>query len=460
MSTFRDIVIIGAGAFGASTALELARLGHRVTVLERTSNSSAADSAASSDINKIIRADYDKCIDLWRSHPLYSRYYHEVGVFFRSGAAVPQEPLWVTKGVQNAIAGITGFQNKSAIKNAMPKAVILKQADDVIKVFPEIVRGDLGEACVRFNGQSGYFNPIGGWAESGDATRSVLLEAQRHGAVVYPNAEVISLVYDGYVNCKPRVAGVRTADGRVFNADHVILAAGSWTPHVLRLFQLHLEREVMRPSAHCVLMIKIDPETSVKYEKTPVTFNMSNGFYSFPPNKDGILKCALHTLGDAHPQPQEHSGNGYPHSDEHPFLQTMHEEIKRLYPKICLEGPEKNAEVHATRICWYCDTRDENFLIDFHPLVDGLLVASGDSGHGFKFLPVLGRLIMSRLFHIDNDSEVSPDIGLSAHQRKVFSFDHHFNINDKLHVVTSSDSTRLSTGMSAPAIIVPFDSKL
>lgn len=68
MNTFRDVVIIGAGAYGAATALELSRLGHRVTVLERTSSSSAADSAASNDINKVIRADYDvRCLRLTRT---------------------------------------------------------------------------------------------------------------------------------------------------------------------------------------------------------------------------------------------------------------------------------------------------------------------------------------------------------------------------------------------------------
>lgn len=325
-----------------------------------------------------------KCIDLWRNDPLYSKFYNEVGIFFRSGVVVPQQPLWVSKGVQNAIAEVTGFKKNSAIRDALPKAVILKQADDVIKIFPEAVRGDLGEACVGFNGQSGYFNPTGGWAESGEATRSVLLEAQRHGAVVVPNAEAVSLLYNGYVNCKPRVSGVRTADGRIFTADQVILAGGSWTPHVLRQFELNLERQVMHPSAHCVLMIKLNHAMSIKYAKTPVTFNMSTGFYSFPPNKDGILKCAMHTLGETSPRPQEHCKSGYPTADSHANLPIMHEEIKRLYPKINLNGPQKNVEVYSTRICWYSDTRDGNFLIDFYPHVDGLLVASGDSGHAFK----------------------------------------------------------------------------
>lgn len=59
MSTFTHVLIVGGGAFGASTALELARLGHKVTVLEKSADGNAADNAASNDLNKIIRADYE-----------------------------------------------------------------------------------------------------------------------------------------------------------------------------------------------------------------------------------------------------------------------------------------------------------------------------------------------------------------------------------------------------------------
>jgi glycine/D-amino acid oxidase-like deaminating enzyme len=44
-------------------------------------------------------------------------------------------------------------------------------------------------------------------------------------------------------------------------------------------------------------------------------------------------------------------------------------------------------------VCLYCDTPDEHFWIDRHPDMPGLTVAAGDSGHAFKFAPVLGHLI-------------------------------------------------------------------
>lgn len=50
-----------------------------------------------------------------------------------------------------------------------------------------------------------------------------------------------------------------------------------------------------------------------------------------------------------------------------------------------------------TRMCWYSDTPDGNFVIDFAPQYKSLLIASGGAGHAFKFLPVMGEVIHARL---------------------------------------------------------------
>ncbi|OAA67950.1 FAD dependent oxidoreductase [Niveomyces insectorum RCEF 264] len=48
-----------------------------------------------------------------------------------------------------------------------------------------------------------------------------------------------------------------------------------------------------------------------------------------------------------------------------------------------------------TRLCWYTDTPTADFLVDYHPDVGGLFVATGGSGHAFKFLPVLGDAVVA-----------------------------------------------------------------
>ena len=50
--------------------------------------------------------------------------------------------------------------------------------------------------------------------------------------------------------------------------------------------------------------------------------------------------------------------------------------------------------IHATRLCWYTDSIDNSFMIDYAPSRPNLMVCSGGSGHGFKFLPILGREVV------------------------------------------------------------------
>jgi glycine/D-amino acid oxidase-like deaminating enzyme len=64
-----------------------------------------------------------------------------------------------------------------------------------------------------------------------------------------------------------------------------------------------------------------------------------------------------------------------------------------------LEG----APVKHTRLCLYCDTFDGDFWIDHDPSRPGLVVAAGDSGHAFKFAPVLGRIIADVVERLPND---------------------------------------------------------
>ncbi len=57
----------------------------------------------------------------------------------------------------------------------------------------------------------------------------------------------------------------------------------------------------------------------------------------------------------------------------------------------------------TTRLCWYTDSYDNHFVIDFVPDTSGLMVATGGSGHGFKFLPNLGEHVVDKIEGRKND---------------------------------------------------------
>jgi sarcosine oxidase / L-pipecolate oxidase len=61
-----------------------------------------------------------------------------------------------------------------------------------------------------------------------------------------------------------------------------------------------------------------------------------------------------------------------------------------------------SAPIVYTRICFYCDTHDGHFWIAPDPERPGLIVATGDCGHGFKFAPILGEIIADAVEGRDN----------------------------------------------------------
>jgi sarcosine oxidase/L-pipecolate oxidase len=65
-----------------------------------------------------------------------------------------------------------------------------------------------------------------------------------------------------------------------------------------------------------------------------------------------------------------------------------------------------------TRICWYTDTPTGDWLITYHPKYEGLFVATGGSGHGYKFLPIIGERIVDVIQGKDRD-----ELGRELRQR-------------------------------------------
>jgi sarcosine oxidase/L-pipecolate oxidase len=49
------------------------------------------------------------------------------------------------------------------------------------------------------------------------------------------------------------------------------------------------------------------------------------------------------------------------------------------------------------RVCWCTDSPDSHYLIDSHPEHSNMLLATGDSGHAFKMLPIIGDYIADAL---------------------------------------------------------------
>lgn len=424
-------IVVGSGVFGASTALELIQSGKKVIVLDRSEDGYCAPDGASNDINKIVRADYSDphyrelakmAISFWRRSNLLSQYYHEVGVLFHTGTSIDQS---ISKGY---IAGAIESASSASIHELPAQGQSLKSSayelsteEEVKKCFPVSTRGRLGRLSkdISSGRNKAYFNPRGGWAEASKATNAILDEAKRLGAQVYGNANVIKLVMEDSKDPK-RVTGVQCADGRRFHTigqGQTILCVGAWSEDLLRtIFEGKITSTKMNlptwSSAQVVITIQLNEEQQKIYRDTPVVLCFENGNYCFEPDSNGLMKIAIHSGGYRFPLPststqtpltfptfadsidQQNANSaskivvqGAPSSvikearcppdQAKKILQNLH----YIYPELA------NAPMVYDRICFYSESLDENWIIDHAPGINGLIVASGDSGHAFKVSP-------------------------------------------------------------------------
>ncbi len=107
----------------------------------------------------------------------------------------------------------------------------------------------------------------------------------------------------------------------------------------------------------------------------------ATGYYGFPLNRDGIVKIANHGPGrEMSPESSQRTVTSEDEANLRNFLSWA-------FPDLA------DAQIVYTRVCMYCETHDGNFWIAQDPERQGLVIAAGDCGHGFKFAPVLGEII-------------------------------------------------------------------
>lgn len=220
------------------------------------------------------------------------------------------------------------------------------------------------------------------------------------GRVRFVNGTAASLVCSTYNRRTPQVRGVKLAeDGSELQADLTVLATGAWTPGLI-----DLSRRAVA-TGQVVAYIDLTDEEQAALKGRPTLLNLSTGYFIITPaNK--TLKVARHSYGYLNPAATSPSASTFisapathltsppaqsiPPADEAALRAAMLEMVP-------LPGL-RDRPFRETKLCWYTDTTDGDFIIDYHPDYRSLFLATGGSGHGFKFLPVIGDRIAATMF--------------------------------------------------------------
>jgi sarcosine oxidase/L-pipecolate oxidase len=209
---FNSVIIVGAGNFGAATALTLAQRGVDVKLVDTVQFPNPR--AASHDINKIVRDDYPdllymrmmaRAMPKWRNHELYKTWYHETGM-------LRADPTGFGKG------SITAY-----------KELGIDNASEMLTVEEIRKRWNGAFATANFDGVSEVlYNPSVGFAEA-DKALAAVTEAAIEQGTDYVVGEMDKLIFGPSGQC----TGVSLRSGEVLTADRVLMCTGARTAPLL-----------------------------------------------------------------------------------------------------------------------------------------------------------------------------------------------------------------------------------
>jgi glycine/D-amino acid oxidase-like deaminating enzyme len=353
------VIVVGAGINGVTAAIELKKRGHRVVLLDP--GPLPHPLAASTDISKAVRTAYgedeeyaalaERSIPRWRewNREFGTELYHDVGfLFLRQQEMQPGD-----------------FEFESL-------RVMERHGRKVERIDSTTLR----ERFPAWNAEryrDGFLERQAGYVESGRAVALLIERAKSLGVELRERSKFAALDEGD-----DRVEGIVLDNEQRIPGDLVVMAAGAWTPYVLP-FTRRFFRATGQPVFH------LRPRQSELF--TPERFPVfgadisTTGYYGFPLGREGVVKIANH-------------GPGREMSPESPDRAVTPQEEKDLREFLSGTFPTLvDAPIVHTRICLYCDTHDGHFWIAPDPERLGLIVATGDSGHGFKFAPVLGEII-------------------------------------------------------------------
>jgi glycine/D-amino acid oxidase-like deaminating enzyme len=356
MTDTAEVLIVGAGIMGVSTAYHLARLGvRRVIVLERDTVCSSSTALASGG----IRHQYANRLGVeLTTHSIvtYERFAEEFGV----------DPHFRQHGYLILIATeeeLATARRSVLLQRSLGVAVELLDAAATRALCPYLNTDDLLGAT---------YTPRDGYADPYLCATAIAARARDLGVVIRQQHEVRGFLRDG-----DRVRGVSTAAG-AFEAQTVVIATGAWSGVVGQLAGVDIP---VRPHRRHKFMTAAFPTERIP-AATPFVIDPYRNF-SLRREGDGLL------LG--------HGRRDEPESFSTEIDRTLESGV--VERSIHRAPALADARLMRAYAGLYEMTPDQTGIVSAVPGVTGLHVIAGLSGHGFMHGPIAGQLMAEMLVH-------------------------------------------------------------
>lgn len=352
-----EVVIIGGGVMGASAALQLARRRVGRIILVERDTVGAGPTARSIGIIR-LHYSYEPLIRLAvRGLQIFASFETLTGAtadFTRTGFLLLATPQQLPAVEDNVM-----LQRDLGVRTEM------LSPQDLARLDPRMNLEDVGGAA---------YEPESGYADGYATTAALATAARRLGTEIWEGTRAERLVTSG-----GRVAGVQTSRG-VIEAPSVLIAAGPWTPSLLATAGPTAPIQAARQQ-----VVHLEPPSGFG-RMAVVIEDMAQGFYARPESRAGVLAGVLEEDAEQIVPPDDFSSGV-----DFDFVGRVARLWAHRYPAAA------DAAVRGGYASVYDITPDWQPVLGAVEGVEGLFIAAGFSGHGFKLAPALGECLAALL---------------------------------------------------------------
>ncbi|OKL61794.1 hypothetical protein UA08_02320 [Talaromyces atroroseus] len=394
-----DVIIIGAGIFGLSTALAISKRHphYQITVIDRLTP--PVIDGTSVDTTRCIRADYPD--------PIYARLASEAQKKIEADPDLA--PYYFKQGMTFACDGKPGKMfdfwqrglDNVRKQHAADSIIEMNSAEEVFRRIHGVASNPVPDDQLERERKwiRGYTNLEDAFIDA-EASVRVYYERclARKNIVFVCGTPVRNIIKDPQ---SQTATGVMLEDRRQLKASLVLLAAGAWSNTLVNI------EELAYSSAIEVAWIPLTPDECERWKNMSITTNLSTGFNLFPPY-NSEMKCLRRSPGYCNtvtiPDPENPEGG---HNIKVSVPRTvvtnptdvipqdaenaLRDNLRELMPSIA------GRKFDRTKLCWISQTPTADFIISPHPHTKNLHIATGGSAHAWKFLPIIGDLVLDSI---------------------------------------------------------------
>ncbi len=379
-----DVVVIGAGVIGGAVALELAKAGRSVVIVDKGSAAGAGSTSASSAIIRFSYSTHDAVLMAWESATIWENWADYLGAIDPDGMA-----KFIRTGY--LVYRTAGYDGESVrvIWDDLKIPYEILSADQLRKKFPALDANSywppkriddpaFGDDAV--GELSGLYDPLSGFMDDPMlAAHNLINAAKVLGAQTRFKEEVVSIDKHG-----SQVTGVTLASGERIEAAIVVNAAGPHASKINKIAGVLDEMNIRHRPLRQEVYIAPAPNGFKLEDNVPVVADLDTGIY-FRPHLGGTINLGgtepacdeLHWIDDADDWREE----------------TTVEIWETMMLRLARRMPDFGVPVSPSGIGALYDATDDWVPIYDRSSIDGYFMACGTSGNQFKNAPMAATFI-------------------------------------------------------------------